>query len=124
VAELLHEILADLVRSELRDPRIGFVTVTEVKLSPDLKHARVYVSKLGEEEQRSASVDALNGATPFLRRAVGRRARLKYVPDLVFVEDTTLERSSRLESLLDEIHDHDGDRNPEEPGEDGAEGNR
>jgi ribosome-binding factor A len=115
VAELLQEILAELVSSELRDPRIGFVTITEVKLSPDLKHARIYVSKMGESSERAASVEALNGAASFLRRAVGRQARLKYVPDMLFVEDTTLERSSRLESLLDEIHRQDGDRHPEQP---------
>lgn len=121
VAELLQQVLAELIRDEVRDPRIGFVTVTEVRVSPDLKHARVFVSCLGELSDREASVKALNRASAFLRRALGRETRLKYVPDLEFDEDRTLETSLRVERLLDEI-DRDEPRGFE--GEDGDDGER
>jgi ribosome-binding factor A len=111
VADLIREVVADVILHELRDPRIGVVTVTEVRLPSDLKDARVFVSCLGDAEARETAVDALNHAAPFLRRALGRRVRLKYVPQLTFVADMTLDRGERLESLLREIRDE----RPEEP---------
>lgn len=80
-------------------------TVTEVRVSHDLRHARVFVSSLGEPGARAAAVEALNHAAPFLRRALGRAVTLKYLPELVFVEDSTLEHGERVERLLREIHD-------------------
>lgn len=115
VADLVREILAGVVRDELRDPRIGFVTITDVRVSTDLKHARVFVSELGSETERSESVKALNRASSFLRRALGRRTDLRYVPELVFVEDLAAERGQRVESLLREIHDDDTSRDPSAP---------
>ena len=109
VADLLQRILADAVRDKIRDPRVGFVTLTEVRVSPDLRHARVFVSELGEREQRAAAVEALNHAAPFLRGEVARHARLKYVPKLEFVEDLALETGMRVESILDEIIEHPRD---------------
>ena len=109
VADLIRAILAGLIREELRDPRIGFATVTEVRVSPDLKHARIFVSKLGEHEELTACVEALNRASSFLRRGLGSRARLKYIPQLVFAEDTSIEQGFKVESLLHEIHgQHEG----------------
>jgi ribosome-binding factor A len=104
VADLVHRILADVVRERVRDPRVGFVTLTEVRVTPDLRRARVYVSKLGDGEQRADSVDALNHAAAFLRREVAHRAGLKRVPDLEFVEDRALETGMSVEGLLDELH--------------------
>lgn len=103
VADVLRDVLARLVREELRDPRVGFVTITEVKVSPDLRHARVYVSRLGDPAERDASVSALNAATAFLRREIARRARLRRTPDLLFVEDEALASGFRVDDLLDGI---------------------
>ena len=99
IADLIHRILA----REVRDPRVGFVTLTEVRLTPDLRHARVFVSKLGEEEERIAAVEALNHAAGYLRREVAHRAGLKRVPDLEFVEDLALATGMRVEKLLDDL---------------------
>ena len=103
VAEAIRGVLVAAVR-EVRDPRVGFVTLTEVELSPDLKQARVYVSTLGDAASRDAAVEALNHAVGFLRHAVATRAALKYTPSLRFVPDPTLERGSRVEALIQEIH--------------------
>ena len=105
VADLIRHALAELVSRELRDPRVGLITVTEVRISPDLKHARVYVSSLGTPGARAATVGALNHAAPFLRRVLGGAVRLKHIPELTFVEDPTLEQGERVERLLREIHD-------------------
>jgi ribosome-binding factor A len=100
--------LAELIQRELKDPRVGFVTVTEVRMSPDLKHARVYVSVFaGEDSDKDESVEALQRAEGFFRRSLGKRLRLRYVPTLKFVVDDTLDRSARIEALLDES-DADG----------------
>ena len=107
VAEQIRGVLVDLIRDELRDPRIGFVTLTGVALSPDLKQARVFVSRLGPESERATAVEALNHAAPFLRRSLADRARLRFTPGLRFVSDATLERGSRVEALIQEIHAHD-----------------
>jgi ribosome-binding factor A len=109
--------LADLIQRELKDPRVGFVTVTEVRMSPDLKHARVYVSVFeGEEEKKQESVDALQRAEGFLRHSLGRRLRLRYVPALRFVVDDTLDHSARIEELLEDSDGNveDSDAHPED----------
>ena len=108
VAEQIRGVLVELIR-DVRDPRVGFVTLTGVALSPDLKQARVFVSRLGSEEERAAAVDALNHAVPFLRRSLADRARLRFTPALRFVSDATLERGSRVEALIQKIHSRDDD---------------
>lgn len=107
VAEAIRAVLADAVR-EVRDPAVGFVTLTGVDLSPDLRSARVYVSRLGTGAEREAAVTALNHAVAFLRGAVAARARLRFTPTLHFVADPTLERGSRVEEILRELHAEDG----------------
>jgi ribosome-binding factor A len=108
VAEQIRAALADAIRDDVRDTRVGFVTLTEVAVSPDLKQARVYVSRLGSPSDRTEAVAALNRAAPFLRRALARRARLKFTPSIRFVEDATIERGSRVEAIIQEIHAEDG----------------
>jgi len=103
VAEEIRGVLAEAIR-EVRDPLVGFVTLTGVDLSPDLRQARVYVSRLGTEADRDAAVSALNHAVAFLRHAVATRARLRYTPALRFVSDATIERSSRVEAIIQELH--------------------
>ena len=109
VADVIREHLARLLREELRDPRVGFVTITDVRVSPDLRHARGYVSQLGAAADRIASVAALNRAVPFLRRELARSALMRRTPEIVFHEDPTLESGFRVDHLLDQIRgDHSG----------------
>ena len=103
VSEEIRGVLVEAIR-EVRDPLVGFVTLTGVDLSPDLKQARVYVSRLGTAADREAAVAALNHAAAFLRRAVAERARLRYTPALRFLPDATIERGSRVEAILRELH--------------------
>ena len=103
VAEEIRGVLAEAIR-EVRDPLVGFVTLTGVDLSPDLRQARVYVSRLGTEADRDAAVSALNHAVPFLRRALAERGRLRFTPALRFVSDATIERGSRVEAIIQELH--------------------
>lgn len=103
IADVIRDHLARLLREELRDPRVGFVTITDVRVSPDLRHARVYVSQLGAAADRIASVAALNRAVPFLRRELARVAILRRTPELVFHEDSTLESGFRVDQILDEL---------------------
>jgi ribosome-binding factor A len=100
VDEAMREVLSDAITSEIKDPRVGFVTVTAVNTSPDLRHARVYVSVLGDEKRRRLSMKALENAHGFLQRRVAAQLRLKHTPQLAFVYDDTAEKADRLERLL------------------------
>ena len=104
VDEAMREVLSDALGRGLKDPRVGFVTVTAVETSPDLRHARVYVSVLGADEERRASLEGLSSAHGFLQRRVATELRLKHTPHLVFVEDETARRAERVERLLGEHH--------------------
>ena len=104
VDEAVRQVLSDAMTSALKDPRIGFVTVTDVSTSPDLRHATVYVSVLGDDERRAASLDGLQAAHGYLQRRVASELRLKYTPSLVFQYDDTTDRALRVEQLL---HDED-----------------
>ena len=105
VADLIRLELARVLREDVRDPRVGFVTLTDVQLSPDLRSARVFVSTLDQNEQEP--LDALERATPFIRRVLARSADLRFTPRLQFVFDQSLATGSRVESLLQEIHPQD-----------------
>ncbi len=98
----LRRVLAETIQNDLRDPRVGFVTLTDVKLSPDMRYAVAYVTVLGTEE-REESLAALNHAVPFLRRVLARRAGLRHTPQLRFVTDEAVERGTRLEQLFEEF---------------------
>jgi ribosome-binding factor A len=103
VDEAIREVLSDALAHELKDPRVGFVTVTDVKTSPDLSHARVYVSVLGDEQAIAASLDGLRSAHGFLQGRVGAELRIKRTPALHFVHDDTAARAQRLEALIDAV---------------------
>ncbi len=118
VAEEIRGVLAEAIR-EVRDPLVGFVTLTGVDLSPDLRQARVYVSRMGTEADREAAVAALNHACPFLRHAVATRARLRFTPALRFVSDATLERGSRVEAIIQQLHATDDETPRDDPEDDG-----
>src|SRR6185312_15488853 len=96
VDEAVRAVLSDAIAKDLQDPRVGFVTVTDVKTSPDLRHARVYVSVLGDESTQQASLDGLRSAHGFLQSRVADELRLKRTPELTFELDHTAERAARL----------------------------
>jgi ribosome-binding factor A len=101
VDEAVREVLSDAVTQDLKDPRIGFVTVTDVKTSPDLRHARVYVTVLGGQDERNAALEGLQSAHGVLQRRVNAELRMKRTPTLQFVYDETTDRAMRMEELLD-----------------------
>ena len=102
VNEAMREVLSDAITQDLKDPRVGFVTVTAVDTSSDLRHARVHVSVLGDETRQQLSLTALRSAHGFLQRRVAAQMRLKHTPQLTFLYDDTAERAARLEQLLRE----------------------
>jgi ribosome-binding factor A len=102
VNEAVREVLSAAITSELKDPRVGFVTVTAVETSPDLRHARVFVSVLGNPGQRRRTLKALDSAHGFLQRRVGAELRMKNTPQLQFVYDDTPERGMRISELLED----------------------
>ena len=102
VDEAMREVLSDALTRELKDPRVGFVTVTDVKTSPDLRHARVYVSVLGDAAVKADSIKGLQSAHGFLQARVADSLRLKHTPQLDFVHDDTAERAFALEALIRE----------------------
>lgn len=104
VDELLHEVLADEI-ALLKDPRIGFVTVTGVETSPDLRHASVFYSVLGEPEEIEATGKALQHAAPHLQARVAAQVRMKYTPRLHFHVDPSIVEGARMSQLLRDIHD-------------------
>jgi len=99
-----------MLTREVHDPGIGFMTVTRVQVSPDLQLARVYYTTMGSESQRLATARALRRATPFFRRQIGERLRLRRVPVLEFFFDKSVENQERVERLLREIHEAEAGR--------------
>ena len=103
LAETLKEEISQLILVELKDPRLGFVTLTSVDVAGDLTHAKVYVSVLGTEEERKASLDVLNRAAGFIRTEIGKRIRLRHVPTIVFIYDPSIKRGAHIAKLLRDV---------------------
>lgn len=103
VDEAMRAVLSDAISKDLQDPRVGFITVTGVKTSPDLRHARVYVSVLGDDAERAESLEALQAAHGFLQGRVAHSLRLKHTPTLVFDYDESVDRGMRISELLDKL---------------------
>ena len=101
--ELLRQEIARLISEEVRDPRVGFTTVMDARVSPDLRHARVYVSVLGDAAEKEAAVEALRRARGFLRGRLGSIVEMRYLPELEFELDRSLERVSRIEEILERV---------------------
>ena len=112
VDEAVRAVLSDAIAAELKDPRIGFVTVTSVKTSPDLRHARVYVSVLGDAGTQEASLAGLRSAHGFLQRRLAQELTLKHTPTLAFEYDESVERGMRITRLIDQ----GPPRGPDDPG--------
>jgi ribosome-binding factor A len=108
VGDLIREEVADIIMYRLKDPRIGFVTVTGVDMSPDMKNARVYVSIL-KEEDRELTLEILNSSKSFMRSLLSKRLRMKFIPTVEFRFDTSIEYGYKIDKLLKEIKDRDED---------------
>ena len=105
VADQIKTEIADLLLKDVRDPRIGSVTITGVKVADDLRTAKVFFVELGKDACTDDLQAGLRKATGFLRRELGRRLQLRYVPELMFVYDPSFAYGNRIETLLKEIHD-------------------
>lgn len=106
VQKLARQVLGELI-SDLKDPRVGFATITAVKVTPDLRHARVFVSVLGTPEEQERTMAGLESAKPRLRAELGQEMRMKYTPELVFELDKLEETAGRIEELLHRIHEEE-----------------
>jgi len=102
VSDLVREEVARLLQTEAHDARLGFITVTEVRMSSDLKHARVYVSLMSQGDAREQALQALTAARGFIRRRLGQTLRLRYTPEITFAVDTSMEYGARIDSLIEQ----------------------
>jgi ribosome-binding factor A len=107
INEFLRSEISEIIRREIKDPRVGFVTITEVKVTKDLRHADVYFSVMGDDEQKAASLRVLQRAAGFMRGLIGRHAHLKVIPELHFKLDTAMEHGARIFELLQQVKPHD-----------------
>lgn len=103
VAEAIRQEASLIIHDKLKDPRLGFVTVTRVEMTPDLKYAKIFFSVLGKDEDYKKTKEALDSALGFMRRLISERINLKFSPEIAFKEDRSTEYSVRIEELLSEI---------------------
>jgi ribosome-binding factor A len=102
-----HEIkkeISRILREDVSDPRIGFISLTDVDITPDLKYAKIFVSVLGDEKNKKKSLRGLKSATPFIKLKLGESLNLRFVPDIKFIYDNSLERGDRLLNLMNDIN--------------------
>jgi ribosome-binding factor A len=107
VGEQMKKELSDIISRKIKDPRIGFVTVTDVQVTGDLQQAKVYISVLGDEEQRENTLKGLAKATGFIRTEIGSRIRLRKTPEIIFEFDESVDYGNRIESLLHQLNKED-----------------
>ena len=112
IDQLLRQEIGDILVRDIQDPRIGFVTITDVETAPDLSTARVWVSVIGQPEEREQTLKALQRAMPFVRHELGGRVRLRRIPELLVRADDTAQRGTRVLRLLAEL---EAGQNPDEP---------
>jgi len=109
VAEQMKKEISQIIREELKDPRVGFVTVTAVEVSNDLRYAKIYVSILAEKEEETKTLEVLNKAKGFIRSEIGKRIRLRFTPEIIFKLDKSLERGARITKLLTQVNRREED---------------
>src|SRR5438046_4437377 len=112
VADAVQQHMSYLLQRELKDPRIGFTTVTVVEMSADLRYARIFISVMGTPEEQKATMDALASGRGFIRRELAARLDLRFAPDIQFKLDTSAEYSDRINRLLNELNAEAGDQGP------------
>ena len=105
VGEQIKKELSHLFQHELKDPRIGFVTVTGVEMSGDLQQAKVYISVFGENQQKEDTLQAIEKASGFIRSEIGKRVRLRHTPEITFKIDESIEYGQRIEQLIRDVND-------------------
>jgi ribosome-binding factor A len=103
--QIQHEVSL-MISRDMKDRRIGLVTVTGVTLSPDLRHAKIFMSCMGSENQKEESLSALNHAAGWIRHELGQRIRMKFLPEITFLKDTSQDYGERIDRLINEIHEH------------------
>ena len=114
VQDAIQEEICDILLNDLKDPRIGFVTITGVEMSDDLRYAKVFFSVLGKEEDKKKTKAALDSALGFIRTKVAERVQLRFAPEIVFKEDQSSEYSSQIQKVLDENKEREGPKKGEE----------
>jgi ribosome-binding factor A len=114
VSELILEEVSWIIKNEVKDPGVGFVTLTGVDVSEDLRHARVHVSIMGSEREKRRNLQALNRAKGYIRSSFGKKVRLKYIPEFRFLLDRSLERVKRIDDILRNISDEPSGEGVEE----------
>jgi ribosome-binding factor A len=105
VGDLLRKEISEIIRLRMKDPRLGFVTITSVEVSQDLRHAKVYVTSPGSHEELASSVGILAGAAGFIRGELFKRVPLRFIPELAFKADSSIEHSVRISQILRELED-------------------
>ncbi|NMB11117.1 MAG: 30S ribosome-binding factor RbfA [Firmicutes bacterium] len=108
VREAIKQEASDIIQ-QMKDPRIGFVTVTDAEVSRDLRHVKIFVSVLGDEESRRTSLEGLERATGYIRSELGQRIRLRHTPEIVFRWDESLERGARISKILQDLREENSD---------------
>ena len=109
LSDVIAEELSDLIRTRMKDPRIGFASITDVEVSADLRHAKVFVSVLGTAEEQRVTLQGLEHATGFLRHELAQRLNIRYTPEILFKLDQSIERGTRILQLINEIeHEEQG----------------
>lgn len=108
VAEQMKKEIADMMRTDIKDPRVGFATITRVEVAGDLQHAKVFVSVYGDETSKAETMQALDRATGFIRGEVSRRLRMRVAPEVAFKLDESGEYSAHIETVLRGLHSSDG----------------
>ena len=103
--ELIKQEMSKMLLTDLKDPRIGFVTVTDVEMTGDLREAKIYVSVMGGAEQVKSSLEGLNSALGFIRREIGQRVRLRFTPEISFALDTSLDYGDHIQKLLLQVEE-------------------
>lgn len=104
IANEMREIISTIIRNELRDPRIGFVTITRVEVTADIRNAKVFFSALGGKEEKERAAEGLNSASGYIRKLLGERLKIKFTPELIFRLDESTEYVIHLNKIFDKIH--------------------
>lgn len=115
VREFIKEQVGEIIQRELKDPRIGFVSVTAVEVSGDLRHAKVFVSVLGDAQAKADTMAGLTSAQGYVRGELGRRLQMRFSPEVLFRLDESIERGTRVMSLIRQVTENPGDAQPPRP---------
>ena len=108
VADLLKEEISEMLCKEVKDPHIGFITITDVEVSKDLKHAQIFYTILGDEKQEEESADALSRVSSFIKKQLGKRLRMRYIPEIVFKYDNSLAYGTKIDHILNSLKETQG----------------